>query len=168
MSVHVSLVVGRLMLGIKELAYITSRNIEEDGCLQCMYRSMVTCQKGPTRHAYARQIGPFWQVTLDDKDWSHPSRNKETGSPFLRQNALHCWILLWHFMGTIENFIKSLQYKWIDVSSFQREIISSDHEIASSLDHTLTCVTLSLITLMTQTMIGPRDVLRHRQSRFSD
>ena len=26
---------------------------------------MVSCQKGPTRHANARQIGPFWQDTLD-------------------------------------------------------------------------------------------------------
>ena len=28
---------------------------------------MVSCQKGPTRHAYAWQIGPFWQDTLDKK-----------------------------------------------------------------------------------------------------
>ena len=27
--------------------------------------SMVSWQKGPTRHAYAWQIGPFWQDTLD-------------------------------------------------------------------------------------------------------
>ena len=27
--------------------------------------SMVSCQKGPTSHAYAWQIGPFWQDTLD-------------------------------------------------------------------------------------------------------
>ena len=27
--------------------------------------SMVSCQKGPTRHAYTWQIGPFWQDTLD-------------------------------------------------------------------------------------------------------
>ena len=27
--------------------------------------SMVSCQKGPTRHAYAWQIGPFWQNTLE-------------------------------------------------------------------------------------------------------
>ena len=27
--------------------------------------SMVSCQKGPTRHAYAWHIGPFWQDTLD-------------------------------------------------------------------------------------------------------
>ena len=26
---------------------------------------MVSCQKGPTCHAYAWQIGPFWQDTLD-------------------------------------------------------------------------------------------------------
>ena len=26
---------------------------------------MVSCQKGPTRHAYAWQIGPFLQDTLD-------------------------------------------------------------------------------------------------------
>ena len=25
----------------------------------------VSCQKGPTRHAYASQIGPFWQYTLE-------------------------------------------------------------------------------------------------------
>ena len=25
---------------------------------------MVSCQKGPTRHVYAWQIGPFWQDTL--------------------------------------------------------------------------------------------------------
>ena len=27
--------------------------------------SRVSCQKGPTRHAYAWQIGPFWQDILD-------------------------------------------------------------------------------------------------------
>ena len=26
---------------------------------------MVSCQKGPTRHAYSWQIGPFWHDTLD-------------------------------------------------------------------------------------------------------
>ena len=26
---------------------------------------MVSRQKGPTRHAYAWQIGPFWQDTID-------------------------------------------------------------------------------------------------------
>ena len=32
---------------------------------------MLSCQKGPTRHAYAWQIGPFWQDTLDI--WSEKS-----------------------------------------------------------------------------------------------
>ena len=26
---------------------------------------MVSCQKGPTRHACAWQIGPFWQDTIE-------------------------------------------------------------------------------------------------------
>ena len=29
------------------------------------YNSKVSCKKGPTRHAYAWQIGPFWQDTLE-------------------------------------------------------------------------------------------------------
>ena len=29
---------------------------------------MVSCQKVPTRHAYAWQIGPFWQDTLEKKE----------------------------------------------------------------------------------------------------
>ena len=32
--------------------------------LGTVYNSRVSCQKGPTRHAYAWQIGPFWQDTL--------------------------------------------------------------------------------------------------------
>ena len=28
-------------------------------------KSMVSCQKGPTRHAYAWRIGPFWQDALE-------------------------------------------------------------------------------------------------------
>ena len=32
---------------------------------QNLHKSRVSCQKGPTRHAYAWQIGPFWQDTLD-------------------------------------------------------------------------------------------------------
>ena len=31
----------------------------------CLCKSMVSCQKGPTRHTYAWQIGPFWQDTLE-------------------------------------------------------------------------------------------------------
>ena len=32
---------------------------------QVAMNSMVSCQKGPTRHAHAWQIGPFWQDTLE-------------------------------------------------------------------------------------------------------
>ena len=38
--------------------------------------SMVSCQKGPTRHAYAWQLGPFWQYTLDFR--STPYKNQVT------------------------------------------------------------------------------------------
>ena len=34
------------------------------------YKLMVSCQKGPSRHAYAWQIGPYWQDTLVFKVWS--------------------------------------------------------------------------------------------------
>ena len=39
----------------------------EIGDIKCFITliSMVSCQKGPNRHAYAWQIGPFWQDTLD-------------------------------------------------------------------------------------------------------
>ena len=30
-----------------------------------LLNSRVSCQKGPTRQAYAWQIGPFWQDTLE-------------------------------------------------------------------------------------------------------
>ena len=36
--------------------------MRDDSCLSI---SMVSRQKGPYRHAYAWQIGPFWQETLD-------------------------------------------------------------------------------------------------------
>ena len=36
-----------------------------DKMSQAAHILVVSCQKGPTRHAYAWQIGPFWQDTLD-------------------------------------------------------------------------------------------------------
>ena len=36
---------------------------------------MVSCEKGPTRHAYAWQIGPFWQDTIDLENSLHFSRD---------------------------------------------------------------------------------------------
>ena len=39
--------------------------------------SRVSRQKGPTRHAYAWQIGPFWQDTLDMSMFLFASFNDE-------------------------------------------------------------------------------------------
>ena len=54
---------------------------------------MVSCQKGPTRHAYALQIGPFWQDTLDvstsfgnDLAW----KKGDNPSPEPRVNQFAC------------------------------------------------------------------------------
>ena len=48
---------------------IMSSNIFLSSCIVYIWPSnmkpMVSCQKGPTRHAYAWQIGPFWQDTLE-------------------------------------------------------------------------------------------------------
>ena len=55
-------------------------------CIQCTRihqssnNSMVSCQKGPTCHAYAWQIGPFWQDTLDI---CHPLRSIRSCHTFL-------------------------------------------------------------------------------------
>ena len=59
--------------------------------------SRVSCQKGPTRHAYAWQIGPFWQDTLELKylvcDFVRPYDNT-----FNRRMRLkgYCDILVYH------------------------------------------------------------------------
>ena len=45
----------------EHIAYCTTMNRVQN-------ISMVSCQKGPICHAYAWQIGPFWQDTLDITD----------------------------------------------------------------------------------------------------
>ena len=35
---------------------------------------MVSCQKGPTRHASVWQIGPFWQDTLEIQFDAEPTQ----------------------------------------------------------------------------------------------
>ena len=39
--------------------------VYSDDTVWVKHISMESCQNGPTRHAYAWQIGPFWQDTLD-------------------------------------------------------------------------------------------------------
>ena len=45
--------------------------------------SMVSCHKGPTRHANAWQIGPFWQDTLAFFSAAHIYASRD----FSRHNA---------------------------------------------------------------------------------
>ena len=62
---------------------LRSRWVDQSACFLCcvmdgctmmfiivMHNMMVSCQKGPTGHAYAWQIGPFWQDTLDIRSMS--------------------------------------------------------------------------------------------------
>ena len=52
-----------------DMTCVTEDNQETENRPRCQKKiffiSMVSCQKGPTRHAYAWQIGPFLQETLD-------------------------------------------------------------------------------------------------------
>ena len=53
--------------------------------------SMVSCQKGPTRHAYAWQIGPFWQDTLDVRlAYTKSGPCRDSGLP------THIWWPSWY------------------------------------------------------------------------
>ena len=68
--------------------------------------SMVSCQKGPTRHAYAWQIGPFWQNTLVFKlTTKKPSKlcitchlcweSTAMGFPAQRASNAESWSMSW-------------------------------------------------------------------------
>ena len=46
-----------------------------------LHESMVSCQKGPTRHAYTWQIGPFWQDTLEMYVSTELQLRETPGSP---------------------------------------------------------------------------------------
>ena len=51
--------------------------------------SMVSCQKGPTRHAYAWQIGPFWKDTLDI--WNHPQNTDHGITDATTYSCQYAW-----------------------------------------------------------------------------
>ena len=75
--------------------------------------SRVSCQKGPTRHAYAWRIGPFWQDTLDIRTWMPQAgilvMDKELHS------ILFCEILLLIYagnMGPARYRISYCKLKW--------------------------------------------------------
>ena len=46
--------------------------------LRGIHMSRVSCQKDPTRHAYAWQIRPFWQETLDVRSYGTLQQNVST------------------------------------------------------------------------------------------
>ena len=52
---------------------------------QACHITRVSCQKSPTRHAYAWQIGPFWQNTLDKGTvrWSYRLGHKYSDSGYI-------------------------------------------------------------------------------------
>ena len=50
--------------------------------------SMVSCQKGPTSHAYAWQIGPFWQ------DTPTISLANEAGGEYILDPPMPLWVCL--------------------------------------------------------------------------
>ena len=50
--------------------------------------SSVSCQKGPTRHAYEWQIGPFWQDTLDMASWIYVTISCGNGLPQVQHQAI--------------------------------------------------------------------------------
>ena len=69
------------------------------------HRSMVSCQKGPNRHAYAWQIGPFWQDTLE-------IRHEEKATWGRSLHTWPCqttWIWCYHFMKL---FIAAREYQY--------------------------------------------------------
>ena len=63
--------IGKVQTGISRLRDFsrscgeTSARLVNRGPDICLHISRVSCQNGPTRHAYAWQIGPFWQDILD-------------------------------------------------------------------------------------------------------
>ena len=61
------------------------------GC-KWLYISRVSCQKGPTRHAYAWRIGPFWQDTLNivNDDLYAISRRKQLNGQSFRLCSVYC------------------------------------------------------------------------------
>ena len=75
--------------------------INQHNAMDCYNISRVSCQKGPTRHAYAWQIGPFWQDTLDmisiETHLQHSSREIN----FVHNIHFSCPIALKFFTGQI-------------------------------------------------------------------
>ena len=72
----------------------------------------VSCQKGPTHHAYAWQIGPFWQDTLD--------LCLISGSDHAQHNPRITWLTHWapDKMDAISQTTFSSAFSWLKMFEF--------------------------------------------------
>ena len=85
-----------------------------------LYISMVSCPKGPTRHAYAWQIGPFWQDTLDMKCMRQLMANGPChGKELLTMLSLQHIV----FFSSMNFIIGKILHAWISNNSVK--IVSS-------------------------------------------
>ena len=76
---------------IHDAICIVEIRIHDICCCRFIQRWRVSCQRGPTRHAYAWLIGPFWQDTLE-----------------IKPNDFSCHIAKWRHCTVL--IIKSPQY----------------------------------------------------------
>ena len=78
---------------------------------------MVSCQKGPTRHAYAWQIEPFWSDTLDITGYVQlvtlnlSSKLSLKSKPLCVHDNEHKYKSLWNTDDLIANYIRPF-YVW--------------------------------------------------------
>ena len=99
--------------------------------------SMVSCQKGPTRHAYAWQIGPFWQDTLDFQSASKTGNTidtiQETCNPQVKERQAFCWFRVWKefLMEFHGNGIMKISALQIILTLVGRKLIFMEYLVSS-------------------------------------
>ena len=87
---------------------------------------MVSCQKGPTRHAYAWQIGPFWQDTLDMCQWIGLALVPTMACLFTRFLYLkQCWVI-WPLETNVSDIWFKIQNMIIFIHENASAIIACD------------------------------------------
>ena len=110
---------------------VVKLTVPHDSCI-----SMVSCQKGPTRHAYAWQIGPFWQDTLDIETTS------------LNLLSLFQWAIS---TCRYTPYVVALDNKW-----------SSGRPNNQTFTYKIYCIFLSLLVQRTQAAFQSMKLLHHR------
>ena len=87
------------------------------GCPSAIWsnNAMVSCQTGLTCHAYAWQIGPFWQDTLKWRilqNWSGPNHNKT----WIWNNVMHSSLISrFYYIISEKAFHKSIHIYYIKI-----------------------------------------------------